>query len=139
MICAEYQPFGIGTKSSVPSYCEGSKISGNSKSLLIDNLHLFWCRSDNLAHLRLREELAQCRREIEALRNEIALGHTKTIFGDECRARFGVQPACIAAVGASTRLVKPLLLSLDGDIGRQESDQVGAILDQRARTLVQPE
>src|SRR5262249_60082398 len=44
-----------------------------------------------------------------------------------------------AAVGASTRLVKTLLLGLDGDIGRQEPNQIGAILDQCARTLVQPE
>ena len=50
------QPGGIGTNS-VPSYCEGSKTSGNS-SLLIDGLHLFGCRSDSLARLRLREELA---------------------------------------------------------------------------------
>src|SRR5262252_2111573 len=133
MICADCQPGGIGTKSVVPSYCEGSKTSGNSKSLLIDVLHLFRCRSDNLAHLRLWEELAQCRCELEVLGDENALGHTETIFGDECRARFGVQPACIAAVGASTGLVKTLLLGLDGDIGRQEPDQVGAVLDQRAR------
>src|SRR5262249_31266717 len=138
-MCADCQPGGIGTRSVVPAYCEGSKTSGNSNSLFIVNLHLFGCGSDNLAHLRLWEKLAQCRCEIEVPGNENALGHAEAIFGNKCRVRFGVQPACIAAVGASTRLVKTLLLSLDDDIGRQKPDQVSGVFDQRTCALMQPE
>src|SRR5262245_40467131 len=117
-MCADCQPGGIGTRSVVPTYCEGSKTSGNSNSLLIDGLHLFGCRSDNLAHLRLREELAQCRCEIEVLGDESALWHVESVLGDECRAPFGVKPACGPTIGASTRFAKTALLGLNDDVSR---------------------
>src|SRR5262249_22376036 len=135
-ICADCQPGGIGTKSAVPSYCEGSKTSGNSKSL-IDGLHVFGCRSDNLAHLRLREELAQCRYEIEGLGDEDAVRHVEAVLGNERRPPLGVQPARRTAVSTSTGFAETALLSLNHHVGRQKCDQVRTILDQRAGALVQ--
>src|SRR5262249_1940056 len=100
-------------------------------------LHLFGCRSDNLVHLRLWEELAQCRCEIEVLGDENALGHVEPVLGNERRPPLGVQPARRTAVSTSTGFAEAALLSLDHHIGRQKCDQVRTVLDQRASTLVQ--
>src|SRR5262245_63834538 len=121
-MCADCQPGGIGTRSVVPAYCEGSKTSGNSNSLFIADLHLFGCRSDNLAHLRLWEELAQCRCEIEVLGDENALGHVESVLGNERRPPLGVQPARRTTISTSTGFAEAALLSLDHHVGRYKCD-----------------
>src|SRR5262249_37938479 len=119
-------------------YCAGSKTYGNSGSLFMDDLlHLFGCRSDNLAHLRLWEELAQCRCEIETLWNQDALRHVEPVLGNERRPPLGVQPARRTAVSTSTGFAEAALLGLDHHVGRQKCDQVRTVLDQRTGAFVQ--
>src|SRR5262249_8222302 len=99
IIWAWYQPGGKGSKSRVPSCAEGSKVSGSSSNSDMACLLCFGCHSSSRARLRLREELAQCRCEIETLWNQDALRHVETVLGDECRPTLTMQPARRAAIG----------------------------------------
>src|SRR5215467_4324789 len=100
-------------------------------------LHRFGCRSRSYARLRLREELAQRGHKIEGLRDPDTLGHVVTILRYECRPTLTMQPARRAAIGACSCFAKAALLAFDDHIGGEKADQVGAILNQRAGTLVQ--
>src|SRR5262249_44442840 len=87
--------------------------------------------------LRSREEFAERRLVVEAQGNQNSLGHAEPIFRRECRARVTMQAASIAAIGACAGFAKAALLILNDDVGRQEADQVGAVLDQPAGPLMQ--
>ena len=75
--------------------------------------------------------------EIEALWNRNAFRHRESVLGDERGAAFRCAAIALAAIGPGAGLAEAALFTLNDDVGRQKSDQVGGIFDQPTRALMQ--